>query len=98
MATPGLIGAPVGFEHEMRTRPPPGISAIPFGPEAPASVLPESEALFVTPGNTGAAPITVPVAVIEHVTPCALAGLASVNRRVKNIEGTNKRLITRILL
>src|SRR5262249_43946607 len=73
------------------------MSAIPLLPEAPTSVWPASEALVVTPGNAGTPPIAAPVDEIAHVTPCAFAGFTSVNKRPRNIIGTNKRLITRIL-
>ncbi len=101
--TPGLIGdeaPPDGFAfvQVMRTLPPPGRSAIPLVPEAPTSVRPISDALVVTPGSAGTAPIALPLEEMAHVTTCALAGLTSVNKRPRNVSGNNNRLITRILL
>src|SRR5215470_18761021 len=95
--TPGLAGALVVFVQLIRTLPPPGMSAIPLLPDAPTSVSPASEALVVTPGNAGTPPIAAPVDEIAHVTPCAFAGFTSVNKRPRNIIGTNNRFITRIL-
>jgi hypothetical protein len=102
IATPGFtaVEAPpdgFAFVQVIRTLPPPGMSAIPVLPDAPTSVWPASEALVVTPGNAGTPPIAAPVDEIAHVTTCAFAGFTSVNKRPRNIIGTNNRLITRIL-